>query len=203
MTPLCLEVIFKSPVEIPPSRHLRPSSYCMCVFVGVCVSGWVQALLGFSGVWTAGRVLLIGQNDAEMDRKPLLSSSSSFSISPTFTLSLYFNHSLIFFLPLFLSLSSPFCSSLHQHHFAFSALAVTRARCCSTNFSHPFIPAIWPFPKSTLSQRGEAFSLWLPLHSNFSLFCSSLDFFRSSFFQRLFSPFYPIFVRPLPLSFTC
>lgn len=46
----------------------------MCVFVHVCATYRVQALLGFSGVWTAGRVVLIGQNDAEMDRKPLWSS---------------------------------------------------------------------------------------------------------------------------------
>lgn len=152
--------------KYPPFSHLRPS-LCVCVFVRVCVSDWVQALLGFSGVWTAGRVVLIGQNDAEMDRKPPWSSWSSFSLSLTLTLSLRFNHSLI---------PPPFSSSLrsspHQHRSAFSALAVTRSRCCSTNFSHPFIPSIRPFPKSTLSQRGEAFSQWLLLHGNFSLFCS-------------------------------
>ncbi len=94
MRPQCLEVIFKSPVERPP---FQPSqAITVCVFVRVCVSDWVQALLGFSGVWTAGRVVLIGQNDAEMDRKPPWSSWSSFSLSLTFTLSLRFNHSLIF-----------------------------------------------------------------------------------------------------------
>lgn len=52
-------------------------------------------------------------------------------------------------------LPSSLRSSLHQHRSAFSALAVKQPRCCSTNFSHPFIPAIRPFPKSTLSQRGK------------------------------------------------
>lgn len=92
----------------------------------------------------------------------------------------------------FSPLSSCFRSSLHQHCSALSALAVTRSRCCSTNFSHPFIPAIRPFPKSTLSQRGEAFSHWLLLHGNFSLFCSSFCFFCKSFFlftSLLFIPF--------------
>lgn len=56
-----------------------------------------------------------------------------FSLLP-FTLSLFFNHSLIFLPPLF-SLSSSRCSFLHQHRSAFSALAVTRSWCCSTNFS--------------------------------------------------------------------
>lgn len=82
-----------------------------------------------------------------MDRKPLWSSWSSFSPSLTFTLSLRFNHS-----P---SSPSSLPSSLHQRRSAFSALAVKQPRCCSTNFSHPFIPAIRPFPKSTLSQRGK------------------------------------------------
>ena len=78
------------------------------------------------------------------------------------------------------SSSSP--PPLHRHRSAlFSALAVTRLRCCSTNFSHPFIPAIRPFPKSTLSQRGEAFSHWLLLHGNFSLFCSSFRFLSQVF----------------------
>lgn len=77
---------------------------------------------------------------------------------------------------------SSFRSLLHRHRSAlFSALAVTRLRCCSTNFSHPFIPAIRPFPKSTLSQRGEAFSHWLLLHGNFSLFCSSFRFLSQVF----------------------
>lgn len=98
-----------------------------------------------------------------------------------FTLSLCFNHSLTH------SLTPPFHSSLHQHRSAFSALAVTQPRCCSTNFSHPFIPAILPFPKSTLSQRGEAFSLWLLLHSNFCLFCSSFCLFHKSFILSFFS----------------
>lgn len=83
-----------------------------------------------------------------MDRKPLWSSWSSFSLS------------LPHFYPLtpFQSLTllpSSLRSSLHQHRSAFSALAVKQPRCCSTNFSHPFIPAIRPFPKSTLSQRGK------------------------------------------------
>lgn len=85
---------------------------------------------------------------------------------------------LIFSLPYF---TPPFRSSPHQHRSTFSALPVKRPRRCSTNFSHLFIPAIWPFPKSTLSQRGEAFSHWLLLHSNFSLPCSSFGFFHKSF----------------------
>lgn len=85
----------------PPLHHLLSaiSSHncaCACVCVWLCpcarVSYCVQALLSFSGVWTAGRVVLIGQNDAEMDRKPLWSSWSSFSPSLTFTLSLRLNH---------------------------------------------------------------------------------------------------------------
>lgn len=160
-----MEVIFKSPVEMPPLHHLLSaiSSHncacaCVCVWLCLCarVSYCVQALLSFSGVWTAGRVVLIGQNDAEMDRKPLWSSWSSFSPSLTFTLSLRLNHGHTPILPHLLAsfLSSP----LHHHRSASSALAVKRPRCCSTNFSHPFIPAIRPFPKSTPSQRGEAFS---------------------------------------------
>lgn len=82
-----------------------------------------------------------------MDRKPLWSSWSSFSLSLTFPLSLRFNHS-----P---SSPSSLRSSLHRHRSASSAPAVKQPRCCSTNFSHPFIPAIRPFPKSTLSQRGK------------------------------------------------
>ena len=87
-------------------------------------------------------------------------------------------------------LASSFCSSPHQHRSAFSALAVTRSRCCSTNFSHPFIPSIRPFPKSTLSQRGEAFSHWLLLHGNFFLSCSSFCFFRKTFSLSFLCPFY-------------
>lgn len=56
------------------------------------------------------------------------------------------------------------------------------------------------FPKSTLSQRGEAFSHWLLLHGNFSLFCASFSFFRKSFFLS----FNFVFVHPwlslLPLT---
>lgn len=154
MRPRCLEVIFKSPVEIPP---FQPSqTITLCVFLRVCVSDWVQALLGFSGVWTAGRVVLIGQNDAEMDRKPPWSSWSSFSLSsllPSHSFSII--HS-FFLRPLF-SLSSSRCSFLHQHRSAFSALAVTRSWCCSTNFSHPFIPAILLLPKSTFESAGGSF----------------------------------------------
>lgn len=96
--------------------------------------------------------------------------------------SLLASHSVSITHSLFPLLSSSFCSSLHEHRSAFSALAVTLSCCCSTNFSPPFIPAIRPFPKSTLSQRGEAFSHWLLLHGNFSLFCSSFCFFCKSFF---------------------
>lgn len=178
-----LKALWKAPpTHQPPPPPSQPSQAIttVCVFVRVCVSDWVQALLGFSGVWTAGRVVLIGQNDAEMDRKPLWSSWGSFSPSLTFTLSLRFNHSLIH--PLLPLSPSSFRSPLHRHRSAlFSALAVTRLRCCSTNFSHPFIPAIRPFPKSTLSQRGEAFSHWLLLHGNFSLFCSSFRFLSQVF----------------------
>ena len=114
-----------------------------------------------------------------MDRKPLWSSWSSFSLSHFYPLTPF--QSLTHFSPPVSS--SSFRSSVHQHRSAFSALAVTQSRCCSTNFSHPFIPAIRPFPKSTLSQRGEAFSHWLLLHGNFSLFCSSFAFFHKSFFR--------------------
>lgn len=114
-----------------------------------------------------------------MDRKPLWSSWSSFSLSLTFTLSLRFNHPPLLFFPLFSS-SASLC---------FLSLGCQTARCCSTNFSHPFIPAIRPFPKSTLSQRGEAFSHWLLLHGNFSLFRSSFSFFCKSFFLSVF-PFH-------------
>lgn len=117
-----------------------------------------------------------------MDRKPLWSSWSSFSLSLTFTLSLRFNHPPPLFFPLFSS-SASLC---------FLILGCQTARCCSTNFSHPFIPAIRPFPKSTLSQRGEAFSHWLLLHGNFSLFRSSFSFFCKSFFLS----FHFIFVYP-------
>lgn len=172
-----LKALWKDP-HPPFSAISGHNCVCLCV----CVSYCVQALLGFSGVWTAGRVVLIGQNDAEMDRKPLWSSWCSFSLSLTFTLSLRFNHS-------HPPSSSSFRSSLHQHRSAFSALAVKRPRCCSTNFSHPFIPAIRPFPKSTLSQRGEAFSHWLLLHGNISLFRSSFSFFCKSFFLSVF-PFH-------------
>lgn len=123
--------------------------------------------------------------------------------APLEFLQLIFSLPYFYPLTLFQSLTPPppsslFHSSLHQQRSAFSALAVTRSRCCSTNFSHPFIPAIRPFPKSTLSQRGEAFSHWLLLHGNFSLFCSFFCFFHNflvfplflSSFSLLNCPFY-------------
>lgn len=150
-----MEVIFKSPMEMctfPPQQlsSFQPFQARMCVFVCACAraSYRVQALLSFSGVWTAGRVLLIGQNDAEMDRKPLWSSCSSFSSSfPPSLLahSLRLNHSLP---PALLPL-------LAVAPFPQPCLS-SGPRCCSTNFSHPFIPAIRPFsPKALWASRGS------------------------------------------------
>lgn len=87
--------------------------------------------------------------------------------------SLPYFYTLTMFQSLIHSLPTPFCSfhsPLHQHCSAFSALAVKRPWCCPTNFSHPFYSCYSPFPKSTLSQQGEAFRRWLLVQSNFSLF---------------------------------
>lgn len=173
-----LKALWKDPPLPPPFQPFQ--AITMCVFARVCVSDWVQALLGFSGVWTAGRVVLIGQNDAEMDRKPPLSSWSSFSLSLTFTPSLHFNHSLIF------STSSPpppFCSCLHQERSAYQPWLSHNPSVAPLIFHIPLFLPFGLFPKSTLSQRGEAFSRWLLLHSNFSLFCSFFCYFHKSFFH--------------------
>lgn len=62
--------VWRSFLKAPP---LTPSRQCRpCVCARECVSYSFQAVLGFTGVWTAGRGALIGQNDAEMDRKPPL-----------------------------------------------------------------------------------------------------------------------------------
>lgn len=140
----CLEVTFKSLPPPPPVSS--PGYVCTCV----CVSYSFQALLGFTGVWTAGRGALIGQNEAEMDRKP-----------PLEFLKLIFSHPHFCALPPFQSLTHSlkpphpssillffFLNALHQHRSAFEASAVKRCRCCSTNFSHPFYSC-----HSTISQK--------------------------------------------------
>lgn len=147
---------------MPPLHHLLSaiSSHncaCACVRVWLClcarVSYCVQALLSFSCVWTAGRVVLIGQNDAEMDRKPLWSSWSSFSPSLTFTLSLRLNHGHTPLLPH--PLASFLSSPLHHHCSASSALAVKRPQCCSTNFHIPLFLLFGHFPKALWASGGK------------------------------------------------
>lgn len=149
-----MEVIFKSPPPLTPSRQCRP-----CVCARECVSYSFQALLGFTGVWTAGRGALIGQNDAEMDRKP-----------PLEFLKLIFSRPHFYTLTPFQSLTPP---PPHHHPLPFFSLnalffisIALRSQPRLSNsagvapliFHIPFIPAIRPFPKSTLSQQGEAFS---------------------------------------------
>lgn len=108
-----LEVTFKSP---PPPVS---SPDCVCVCARVCVSYSFQALLGFTGVWTAGRGALIGQNDAEMDRKP-----------PLEFLKLIFSHPHFSALPPFQSLTHPPTPSPIFRLFFFLTLSSSSASLC-------------------------------------------------------------------------
>lgn len=109
----CLEVTFKSP---PPPVS---SPDCVCVCARACVSYSFQALLGFTGVWTAGRGALIGQNDAEMDRKP-----------PLEFLKLIFSHPHFSALPPFQSLTHPPTPSPIFRLFFFLTLSSSSASLC-------------------------------------------------------------------------
>lgn len=113
-------------------------------------------------------------------------------------------YTLTLFQSLIHSLPTPFCSfrsPLHQHRSAVSALAVKRPWCCPTNFSHPFYSCYSPFPKSTLSQQGEAFRRWLLVHSNFSLFAPLSRSLTSLSFHFVF-PWLP-FVDHFTLFLLC
>lgn len=145
-----MEVIFKSP-PLTPSRQCR-----LCVCARECVSYSFQALLGFTGVWTAGRGALIGQNDAEMDRKPPLEFLKLILSRPHFyTLTPFQSPPLTTILFLFFSLNALFFISIALRS---QPRLSSSAGVAPLIFHIPFIPAIRPFPKSTLSQQGEAFS---------------------------------------------
>lgn len=133
---------------------------------------------------------------------PLWSSWSSFSLTLTFMLSLHFNHSLTHppppvFLLLFFFLTLFFISIA-----LLSQPRLSNGAGCSTNFSHPFYSCHSTISQKHFESAGEAFSHWLLPHSNFFLFCFSLDFskfffvsFHLIFFFGLFVPF-PVVLWP-------
>lgn len=121
-----------------------------------------------------------------------------FSLLP-FTLSLFFNHSLFFFAPPS-SLSPPLAALFYISTALLSQPWLSHGPGVAPLIFHiPLFLLFCFFPKALLSQRGEAFSLWLLLHGNFSLFCSSFCLFQESFiplscFSVLFAPALHCFV---------